>query len=48
MEAMAQSIAERVIALVLDTVDVNAVLDRVDIDTLLDRVDIEKFSAAWT
>ena len=42
MEAMAQSIAERVISLVLDAVDVNALLGRVDLDTLLDRVDIEE------
>ena len=50
MEALAQSIAERVIGLVvgavdvnalLDEVDLNAVLDRIDLDALLDRVDLE-------
>jgi hypothetical protein len=50
MEALAQSIAERVIGLVvgavdvnalLDEVDLNAVLDRIDLDGLLDRVDLE-------
>jgi hypothetical protein len=45
MEAMAQSIAERAISLVLDAVDVNAVLDLVDIEEILDRVDMNRLLA---
>jgi hypothetical protein len=45
MEALAQSIADRAISLVLDAVDVNAVLDRVDIEEILDRVDMNRLLA---
>src|SRR5437773_1370914 len=42
MEALAQSVAERAISLVLDAVDVNAVLDQVDLNAVLDRVDVNE------
>jgi hypothetical protein len=45
MEAMAQSIAERAISLVLGAVDMNAVLDLVDIEEILDRVDLNRLLA---
>src|SRR6185436_15371541 len=41
MEALAQSIAERVVGLVVGALDVNALLDRIDLDGLLERVDLE-------
>jgi hypothetical protein len=42
VEQLAQAIAERVVPLVLDAIDLNAIIDRVDIDRLIDRVDINK------
>jgi hypothetical protein len=39
-ERLAQSVAERVVALVVDAVDVNALIARVDVDALLARVDL--------
>ncbi|HEY1988670.1 MAG TPA: hypothetical protein VGG43_04345 [Acidimicrobiales bacterium] len=50
-ERMAQSIAERVANLVIDSIDLNAIVERVDVDrlvsrvnadALVDRVDVEK------
>jgi len=40
VEAMAQHVAERVVELVLQVVDVNAVLAQVDVNALLARVDV--------
>ena len=45
MEALAQSIAERVIGLVVGAVDVNALLDEVDLNAVLDRVDLDALLA---
>ena len=42
MEATAQVMAERVITLVLDAVDLNAVLAQVDLNAVLRRVDVEE------
>ncbi len=41
-ERLAQSIAERVVNLVLDAIDINAVIDRVDINALVARVDVNE------
>ena len=42
VEAMAEKTAERVIDLVVRTLDVNAVVQRVDVDAIVDRVDVGK------
>lgn len=42
MELMAQQVAERVVALVLDAIDIDALLDRIDVEKLIERVDVEK------
>ena len=42
MEAAAQVIAERVITLVIDAVDLNAILARIDLNAVLRRVDLEE------
>jgi hypothetical protein len=51
LERMAQSIAERVTHLVIDSIDLNAIMERIDIDRvvsrvnaddIVDRVDVEK------
>ena len=39
-ERLAQAVAERVVALVVDALDVNALLERVDVDALLARIDL--------
>ena len=44
-ERIAQAVAERVVALVVDALDINAVLERVDVDALLERVDVEALVA---
>ena len=40
LEAMAQHVAERVVELVLNAVDINEVMRRVDLNALLARVDV--------
>jgi uncharacterized RDD family membrane protein YckC len=42
VEALAEKTAERVIDLVVRTLDVNAVVQRVDLNAILDRVDVNK------
>ncbi|MGH9210534.1 MAG: hypothetical protein ACRD2C_07600 [Acidimicrobiales bacterium] len=41
-ERLAQAIAERVVALVVEAVDVDALVRRVDVNALLDQIDIER------
>jgi hypothetical protein len=40
IEHLAQAVAERVVTLVMDAIDVNAILARIDINAILERVDI--------
>jgi hypothetical protein len=40
-ERLAQGVAERVVALVVDALDVNAVVARIDVDALLARIDVD-------
>jgi hypothetical protein len=42
MELLVESIAERVVNLVLDAIDINAIVSKVDVDALIDRVDVQK------
>jgi hypothetical protein len=51
MEQLAQALAERIVPLVIDAIDINALIDRVDmnkliskvdVDAVIDRVDVEK------
>jgi predicted nucleic acid-binding protein len=42
MESIAQGVAQRVIELVLDSLDLNQIIDRVDINQVIDRVDINQ------
>jgi hypothetical protein len=41
-ERLVQGVAERVVALVVDSLDLDALLARVDIDAVLDRIDVER------
>jgi hypothetical protein len=40
IEHLAQAVAERVVGMVMDTIDINAILARIDINAILERVDI--------
>ena len=42
VEQLAQALAERIVPLVLDAIDINAILDRIDVDKIIDRVDVDK------
>jgi hypothetical protein len=42
MEQFAQSVAERIVTLVVDAIDLDALIDRVDVNKIVDRVDVER------
>jgi hypothetical protein len=42
VEQLAQALAERIVPLIIDAIDLNAILDKVDVEKLIERVDIEK------
>jgi hypothetical protein len=42
VEQLAQALAERIVPLVLDAIDINAIIDRVDVNKLIDRVDVNE------
>ena len=41
-EQLAQALAERIVTLVIEAIDIDALIDRVDVDKVIDRVDVEK------
>jgi len=41
MEQLAQVVAERVVNLVMEAIDIDALLDRIDVDALVGRVDVD-------
>ena len=42
VEQLAQAVAERIVALIFEVIDINAIVDQVDIEKVIDRVDINK------
>jgi hypothetical protein len=42
MEQLAQALAERIVPLVVDAIDIDALLDKVDVEKIIERVDVEK------
>ncbi len=42
VEQLAQSLAERIVPMIVDAIDIDSILDKVDIDKIVERVDIEK------
>jgi hypothetical protein len=42
VEQLAQALAERIVPLVVEAVDIDALLDRVDVEKIIERVDVEK------
>ncbi|HEX3981874.1 MAG TPA: hypothetical protein VHW93_11640 [Acidimicrobiales bacterium] len=41
MEQLAQAVAERVVSIVMDAIDIDALLERIDVDALVSRVDVD-------
>jgi hypothetical protein len=42
VEQLAQALAERLVPLIVDAIDIDALLDRVDVEKIIERVDVEK------
>jgi hypothetical protein len=42
VEQFAQAVAERVVSLVLDAIDLNALIERIDIERVVERVDVDR------
>lgn len=42
VEQLAQALAERIVPLIIDAIDINAIVEKVDIEQVIDRVDINK------
>jgi hypothetical protein len=42
VEHVAQAVAERVVALVMDAIDMDALLDRIDVDAVVNRIDVDR------
>jgi hypothetical protein len=41
-EQLAQVLAERIVSLIVDAIDIDALVDRIDVDKVINRVDVEK------
>ncbi len=41
VEQLAQAVAERVVTIVMDAIDIDALLERIDVDALISRVDVD-------
>ena len=41
VEQLAQAVAERVVSIVMDAIDIDALLERIDVDALVSRVDVD-------
>jgi hypothetical protein len=41
VEQLAQAVAERVVTMVMDAIDIDALLERIDVDGLVSRVDVD-------
>jgi hypothetical protein len=42
VEQVAQAVAERVVSIVMEAIDMNALLDRIDVDAVVNRIDVER------
>jgi hypothetical protein len=42
VEQLAQSLAEHIVPMIVDAIDIDAILDKVDIDKIVSRVDVDK------
>ena len=42
VEQLAQSLAEHIVPLIVDAIDIDSILDKVDVEKIIERVDVEK------
>ncbi|MGD0749255.1 MAG: hypothetical protein ABSB68_15760 [Acidimicrobiales bacterium] len=42
VEQLAQALAERIVPLIVDAIDIDALLDKVDVEKIIERVDVDK------
>jgi hypothetical protein len=42
VEQLAQALAERIVPLIVDAIDIDSILDKVDVEKIIERVDVEK------
>ncbi len=42
VEQLAQALAERIVPLIVDAIDIDTLLDKVDVEMIIERVDVEK------
>ena len=42
MEQLAQSLAERIVPMIIDLIDINAIIEKVDINQVVQRVDVDE------
>ncbi len=42
VEQLAQSLAEHIVPLIVDAINIDAILDKVDVDKIVSRVDVER------
>jgi hypothetical protein len=42
VEQLAQALAERIVPLIVEAIDIDALLDKVDVEKIIERVDVEK------
>ncbi len=42
VEQLAQSLAERIVPMIVDAIDIDAILEKVDIDAIVQRVDVDQ------
>src|ERR1700677_1344657 len=42
VEQLAQSLAEHIVPLIVDAIDIDAILDKVDVEKIIERVDVQQ------
>ena len=42
MEQLAQALAERIVPMVIEAIDVDSLIDRVDVEKVIERIDVQK------
>ena len=42
VEQLAQALAERIVPLIVDAIDIDALLDKVDVEKIIERVDVQQ------
>ena len=45
VEQLAQSLAEHIVPLIVDAIDIDSILDKVDVEKIVERVDVDKIVA---